>query len=317
MKIEAWPMKRYAAIVISLLSVVGLVTGVVAGMRRAHGMEVRLNKRDLPRHGIHIITSADPLFEVTAANYFKDKSNKSFESLKPFSVFIKNSGNKSVVAYALMWQIVKPDGRILTNTNSYSEPGVLMGDLIPADPRFKHTQTLEPDAVKCLSWSGPINAETQDRLGGGGVSQSKQGQTFQETDSDMTRSELSTELSEATDMTVSIDGVFFDDGTFIGPNVTGFFERIQAIVNAKVDLLHDVALASERGEVDRALESISEKSLAEDVTITTTSTPDDYYKYYGKLFAIEISGMKAAYGKERLVAHLVNSHNRARPLLRK
>src|SRR5204862_7978389 len=100
-----------------------MVTAVFAGSRRATpGMQVRFNKRDLPKHGVNIITSADPSFAATASKYFK---NKSPEILKPFSVFIKNSGNRLIVGYALTWQFARTDGKVITQTIHYSEPGIL------------------------------------------------------------------------------------------------------------------------------------------------------------------------------------------------
>ena len=64
-------MKRYAAIVIFLLAMVGMVTVVFAGFRRAApGMQVRFNKRDFPGYGVHIITPVDPSFDSTVLTHF-------------------------------------------------------------------------------------------------------------------------------------------------------------------------------------------------------------------------------------------------------
>ena len=131
------------------------------------------------------------------------------------------------------------------------------------------------------------------------------------------RSQLTSELSQATDLTVSLDGVFFDDGTFVGPNSTGFFERINAIVSAKLDLLSDVARANEQGDTDLVLDGIIAKSSEPDTGATAGSSPEQYYKEYTKLFATEIRNMKQAYGKEKLVAYLVELHKRPHPVLKK
>lgn len=309
-------MKRYAAIVFSLLAVVGLVTGVVANIRREQAMQVRFNKRDLPRHGVHLITSADPQFELTASNYFKNRSMNSSENLQPFSVFIKNSGDKSIVAYMLVWQLVKSNGQVRTNTTAYAEPGILMGNRIPSSPSFKHTLAIEPNAVRCFSWSAPIGEE-EVPLGGAEVIQSKRSEDLRANEPAAIRAQLTVELSEATDVTISLDGVFFDDGTFVGPNTTGYFGQIQAMVNAKLDLVRDVAIAREQGKVDEAFDAIEVKSLAPNLSITSEFSPDDYYNYYMKIFAREMTDMKGAQGKERLAAYLENLHKQSRPSLRK
>lgn len=310
-------MKKYAAIVFSLFALVGMVTAGFARIRRAEGMEVQFNKRDFPEHGVHIITSVDPSFEALASGYFKAKAKNIPESLNPFSVFIKNSGNKTVVAYALRWQMVRADGQVIQNTTSYSEPGVLMGNEMPNNPAFKHIDAIEPGAVRCFSWDSPIREDTSQPLGGGDAPVSGKLSPNQFKDPIARRDNIRAELSLATDLTVSLDGVFFDDGTFIGPNITGFFERIQSVVNAKVDLLREIEIASQTGTVEQAIENITVKSKGPDVVLAMNSSAEDYYNCYTKLFATEIANMTGAYDKQGLVAHLVNSYKRRRTLLRK
>ena len=214
-------------------------------------MHVRFSKRDLPKQEVHIITSADPSFESTASTYFKNQSKSSNEELKPFSIFIKNSAKRTVVAYMLVWQLIRADGKILTNRTAYSEPAMLMGEKMPNDPRFKHTQAIEPSGVRCFSWSAPIGEGLLVSLGDGHELGSEQ---LQKSQGDAAvRVALTNELAQATDLTVSIDGLFFDDGTFIGPNTTGFFERMQAIVNAKLDLVRDITEAASEGKGGRSI----------------------------------------------------------------
>jgi hypothetical protein len=307
-------MKRYGAIVISLLAVVGLVTGVSGSLRKGQPMQVRFNKRDLPKHGLHIITSADPNFDALASNYFKNRSAASNESLKPLSVFIQNRGSRMVVAYVLEWRMLRTDGQVLTNTNSYSEPGILMGHEMPTDPRFKHTQAIEPNEIRAFTWSTAVNPEGASRLGSSNTSPSPLAQVPQ---ADALRAQLDDELSGATDLTVSLDGVFFEDGEFVGPNATGFFERTQALVSAKLDLIRDIAMANENGKLDQAFEVVASKYLSPAVTLTPESTPAEYYKYYTRLFAEEITNMESVYGKQRLATYLTNQQKRARSLFKK
>lgn len=305
-------MKRYAISTVFLLAVVGVITGVFAAIRRDQEMAVRLNKRDLPRQGVHLITLADPQFEQTASSYFKNRPPELFQN--PSSVFIKNSGDKSIVAYMLVWQLVTSDGQIRTNRTAYSEPGVLMGNPKPLDPSFKHTRAIEPNGLKCFSWAAAIDAEGPSIGGGDAMTKSPH---LALDDPSSIRAARNLELAEATSLTVSIDGIFFEDGTFIGPNTTGYFERVQAMVNAKLDLLRHVATASEKGLGNEALDGIEAKGIAPAVTLTSESSADDYYKHYSKMFASEITQMRKAYGIQRLAEHLVNAYQQPRPALKK
>jgi len=312
MSVEAGPIKRYAAIVISLLAVIGMVTAVFAGIRRATpGMQVRFNKRDLPEHGVHIITPVDASFDDLVTKYFK---NKSSETLKPFSVFIQNSDSRMVVAYALTWEFAKKDGKITSQTVGYSEPGILMGNEMPKDPAFRHKTAIEPGGVRCFSWNSQIEQDAVENSESS-VSPLARQQTQENRASEVWAS-LESELSQATDVTVSVDGVVFEDGTFVGSNLI-FFQQLQAIVNAKVDLLREIALASQRGNIDQAFESITAKSMVPDVVLGSEFSADNYYLYFRKIYAAELTNMTSAYGKEKLVPSLVKSYSRARPILRK
>lgn len=288
-------MKRYGTIVIGLLIVVGMVTAVFAGIRKATpGVQVRFNKRDFPEHGVHLVTPVDLSFDQTVSEYFK---NKSPETFKPFSVFIQNSGDKMIAAYALTWEFAKKDGKLMSNTVGYSEPGILMGDEMPKD--LIHTTAITPNSVRCFSWGSQIQ-QTEDP----------------EKNSSEVRARLTSELSQATDVTVSLEGVVFDDGTYVGPS-TMFFEQMQAIINAKVDLLREIELASKENKVDQVLELISAESMAPDVAMASEFSIEAYYRHFRKLYASEMTNMTRAHGKEAMVQHLVRSSRRAHPVLRK
>jgi hypothetical protein len=304
-------MKRNAAIVISLLAVVGMVTAVIASIREATpGVQVRFNKLDFPEYGVQLITPLDPSFDTAVSKHFR---NRDPQTLKPFSVFIHNSGTKTLVAYALTWKFVRQDGGVIDNTIGYSEPGILMGDDIPEG--FKHTTAIVPGAVKCFSWLSQIEGDADDASLETNRSALHQSQETQKGSIEIRR-RLESELSQATDLTVSLDGIVFDDGTFVGSNVV-FLQQLQAVVNAKVDLLREIAQASQRGKIDEALESIAAKSQEPDVVFSSEFKADDYYRHYRKLYAFEMSNMSRADGKEKLVPHLVKTYQRARPILRK
>src|SRR5205814_413208 len=128
--------------------------------------------------------------------------------------------------------------------------------------------------------------------------------------------QLTTQLSQASDIAVSLDGLVFEDGTFIGSNDM-FFQQLQAMVNAKVDLFRELAAGADKGNIDQAIESIEAASQAPDITFSEQFLPDEYYKYFRKLYATEISGMIRSFGKIRAVPHFLNSYHRARPVLRK
>lgn len=262
-------------------------------------MPVRFNTRDFPEHGVLIITPVDPSFDDTAQKYFKDKPP---ETLQPFSVFIKNTGKKLVLGYALTWEMKDSDGKvIIRNTVAYTEPGVLLGNEIPKD--LKHTTAIEPNSFRCFNWNSKIEPDQATHLG--------------TSESDAIRNVLALQLAKASDVLVSLDGVFFEDATFVGPNETGFIDQMQAMLQAKSDLLDEVARANDRGDVDHAFDSISAYSSEPDVVFSSTFSADEWYRYFRKVYASEMNNKRKAYGKDKLLPELLKSQRNAMKKLRK
>lgn len=294
-------MKRYFVIVGALVAVIGMITAVFATIRRGDWeMPILFHKRDLPDDGVRIITPLDPSFDAEALKYFKKRSP---ETLKPFSVFIENSSTKTLVAYTLTWRFAKHDGQITSNTVGYSEPGVLMGDPVYEGPYVQHTVPIKPNGVRCFTWNSQILEDDS----------TEPQRTSQQA---ALRQMLFAELGKATDVTVTVDGAVFDDGTFVGSNLV-FFQQMQGVVNAKLDLLQEIADASERGKPDEAFKSIKAKSEEPDVPISQKFSAEEYYRSYRKMFAAEIIAMADEHGKEKVARHLVNARKRSRKVVQK
>jgi len=54
------------------------------------------------------------------------------------------------------------------------------------------------------------------------------------------------QLSESVKVIVSIDGVLFADGTFVGPDSQGYFGSLKAEIDARRDLVEEIASGVER-----------------------------------------------------------------------
>jgi len=70
---------------------VGIFSGF-AGSRSARPMSVRMHIKDLPQHGLRLITPSDPRFDDRLQKEFKGESNEVVDTLRPFSVFFENKG---------------------------------------------------------------------------------------------------------------------------------------------------------------------------------------------------------------------------------
>jgi len=124
------------------------------------------------------------------------------------------------------------------------------------------------------------------------------------------------ELREYVEIRVSVDGAFFDDGTFVGPDTTHFFSKVQASVDAKRDLLEEMSFAREHGlSLSRVFKNVQEVASSPDVS--SFSTQADHYNYHKKIYAQEVLRIRQTVGDERALAQAVRSLRRPWPKLHK
>jgi hypothetical protein len=279
--------------------------------------QIRVNKRDFPEHKVHLITPQDPSFDANVRRHFK---NKTAEDLGPFSVFIQNSGSKMILAYALTWKIVRQDGQVITKSHGYSEPELLMGNEEARTRGAKHTTAIEKDDIKCFGWDSQIPPDDEDASANQGASISKSAgkapNAALQNDPVRLRALLAAQLTDATDITVSLDAVVFEDGTCIGSNSL-FFQQLQAAINAKVDLIRELGEGVQAKKSDEALASIEAASEAPDVEFSKDFSADDYYRFYRKLYAAEITGLTHSFGKVNALPHFLRWYRANRPTLKK
>lgn len=145
-------MRKFSATIPITVGLLGLVILILAynWTRSVHAMSVSFNVKDLEE--LRIIGPHDPSFDGLLSTYFKESSREGFEDLKPFSVFVKNTSSRSVVAYVLRWELARRDGRVITNFSAYAQPGILLGSPIAAS--YPSGSSLSSDRIRCDSSPG-------------------------------------------------------------------------------------------------------------------------------------------------------------------
>ena len=306
-------------IALGLLTLATLITAY-HWTRSVHAMNLRFNVKDL--QGLKIISPLDPSFDGLVVSHFKGDAKPGLEELKPFSVFVKNTSAQSVVAYVLKWELVRTDGRTITNFTAYAQPGVLMGNVSAGSTQAEAGHIIKPDSMRLFSWDSPLDPGHDSSIGvraGGSANPppNEIGVKSKEAASKVL-SELKSQLTQATSITVSIDGAFFEDGTFVGANSSGYFEQIKAQVDARMDLLEEVASAlAQQADIDKVLDSIASRTYVSIRPAYLESKPEDLYSFYAGLFAREIASLRSTYGSQRAAAYLADQQARQRPTLKK
>lgn len=213
---------------------------------------------NLQKYGVEIVGSSNSRFDIELRRLIGD-SNQDLAPLinvaKPFSVIIINNSKKDVVGCSLKWEMSTPQG-IKVFPQIQSTPGELMG-MKPVDPNIKgRTSLISAGHVKLFSFDNNID---QIFIKAKMTRYYKQRLTL----TDLYLSENALReiddgkkrlLNAFSHISVSIDGIFFSDGTFVGSDSFFYFDSMRGRIEAHYDL---ISLLSE---------SPSEATLSEAVT---------------------------------------------------
>ena len=119
-------------------------------------------------------------------------------------------------------------------------------------------------------------------------------------------------------MTVTADGIFFDDGTFIGPDANNFFAKVKTQMDARYEVLQGVQSDLKSGknptEVFRGLEQIRDR---ERHLSGGEMTMNELRSFYHSMFAQDVLGMKEMWGVDGAIANVQRQLSRPWVKLRK
>lgn len=220
-------------------------------------MKNLLVRNDLEKYGIEVIASTDASFNSDLKQYIgRDDSLVSLvESARPFTIFIKNNSLKEIVGVSLRWTFSGLNGENFEIPQNEANPGRLMG-LKPLDPTMVgKTSLINNKAMKFFTYFNDIVgnnvAFANMRFKNPSInypynfySQNSQSDIYN------LNSQKESILSRYNDFSVSVDGIVFDDGTFIGADQNFFFDMLRGDMQARKDILKDLADAKLSGKKD-------------------------------------------------------------------
>jgi len=299
---------KNSIITVLLLIATGLAitTGFTKKEKNLQLTNIQINIKDIPEHGLSIIGPADPSFNKIVMSLTQGKQNAVIGALRPYSVFIKNTGSKTVVAYTLKWEILKADGTAKVQTRDYITLWKLMG-ITSSD---KDGYMLEPNSAIFVS---PANIEP--------LKASKTRDLNEDSlTPDMTAylDKLSMELAQCINITVELDGVFFEDGTFVGQDSTEFFAKVEAKRNAKRDLILEIKQELRRGKTKQeALIHVDELANSPELRLNSKSTPTDYYNKNKRDVAATLFQLRKSVNDDKAIELILQQMREPLPELRK
>jgi hypothetical protein len=292
------------------VSVLFLVIAVAMTSRAVHA-QVSMTVTGLPDKGLILIGPADPRFDKLLKGLLGDETTPELDALRPYSVILHNNSSQTVVAYALRWEYTRPTGKRVHVDLSDGQITRLMDGATRKTPTEydKVGPGIDPH-----SWA-VATPPTVLKTSSGARDRAKDAnyQDFLQ--------KLVTRFGQGQDVSITLDGAFFEDGSFVGPNKTHLFENFTTEVLAKQNFVQQVVVAAQQGrsmdDVARELraslpDSPAKPTLASDGTIRGD---EQYYRYeYASRFLsiYRNAGQESALGWAK--SHLIQNPPKLRNL---
>jgi hypothetical protein len=214
-------------------------------------MTFQLSLKDLPEHGIQVMLPTDPGFDEKFLRFVKNQPEDVRECIRPLSAIVHNRSKRVIVGIRLLWEILKPDGRVLKLPVGSFNPAAFMYLGRPEFLRNLGASVILPGHSVLLSAGGSAGEDQDLRLDLALLSFHGSQEDSAKFRAELSRgnqleafklSQKSTIglLRDASGVTVSVDGVLFEDGTFVGDDQTGLFSEAKAYFDAEHDLAKEV-----------------------------------------------------------------------------
>jgi len=308
-------MKRLTLIILFLIASVIVTAGVLWTSRSVKAVTVQINVKDFPEHGITIIGPSHQDFDSLMISYLRRRPHLSASALKPFSIFITNNSDRIIVAYRLRWELTTAEGATITKTSAQASTWMLRDSAASKNKTLVDNEKslIRPKTTLFFSLAAnPEPLEDSDSSNAGLnifllPQKNVSPQQPQDSDQEALLKRLNDELRQYTSVTISIDGMFFDDGAFIGLDSTGYFNDIDAQINAERDVQRMIAGGKRLGKTDeQVFTDLGDLMRGPEVSIDINSTPADYYYYYKRMFVKSYLRNITPISRKRVIERLVH-----------
>jgi hypothetical protein len=225
-------------------------------MSGAAEVKAQIQAIGLPGEGIALLSAHDADFGQAL-----DKVSPGLRSRADFaphvaqSVMIVNRSSHAIAGYALQWQITTRQGNVLTHNQEFLEPpafdvghrlhyGILPHTLVLVTPYFAWNETMLKGLEKATSTT---------KIPDEGLSQ---------------------KLENAASVSVSLDGVFYEDGEFVGADHSLFFEHTRHQLEAQRQIAEFLSRALSEGQSPESLATALTAKVNAGADINAMTTDD-------------------------------------------
>lgn len=279
---------------LSFLLLVIFAASNMGGVRAQTPMQIT----GIPEKGLVLMGANDPLFPSMANAILNGRDDLLYNTFHPYSTILWNKTGKTVVEYCMRWEFTKPDGKRVAWDMSYGDTmGLLDGSMPKAGALIgKLSAIIRPGESMVVTPKSQLGRNSQVTPPGrpqiGAYIAGLQSQL--------------NVLRSGSDLTISLDGAFFDDGTFVGADQSGFFNRFKAQVTAKQDVMNEVLDGVAKGQ---SVESITDQLRASvppsggllERTLQQ-ATPADWYQFFRSRDVSSFLSTRTMHGDDKAVS---------------
>jgi hypothetical protein len=278
--------------------------------RNASPMLKVQNAQSLAQYNIFIVDQSDPSFDGLFTALVKVPPDLA-PDVKQFSVFITNNSDRAVAAYLVRWEFVQADGRIVPSSQAYARLRSLDGSAQSEPPALAaHSSRLVSQINEIETRTAPATYIGDHNLPADKQATIKSGTT-------QSLSALQNQLKTSASWSASLDSILFTDGTFAGPDTSGYFDRLKAQFDGRADFLQELSaiLANPSANQAQAYADIFSRAKnvpnAEHPRLAGLAATD-YYNRSRAFLAREIITRQANQGDQQTIDYIKSESSRPR-----
>lgn len=253
---------------------------------------VKYEINDLSQHGISLIAPSDPTFT-------KGKNIR----FNPYSVILKNNSSRPVVGYSISWECFDATIDSVQEDRSYgSRLSNMLGVVFLYGEESDRRAILDRiDGVVRPDSTWLISDDSDARPISGAV---------EEVNAAFDDAAYAEIRAACPIMTVTLDGVFFDDGTFVGPDATNFFAEVKTQIDTRYEIYlgvrNELKSGKNPGEVFKGLEEIRDQEETHAGSVPhypdrSEVTLNQVRLFYRNMSARDVLGMREVWGPDRAI----------------
>ena len=234
--------------------------------------------KDLSEIGVSIVSPDDPAFSSLLTSYFQGENKEAAQTLSDVSCFIKNDTDKFIIGYVVKWDMLTTDGKVRTRNWHYLASDVLLGRPLEGLRGVIHPHSLGFVSAAPL---GEINTS--------------QGVQTPQSNLKEHAQKIREGIAPFTNITISLDNILLDDGTFAGPDTSNSYLKIKARVEGRRDLLAEFENNTHKSS-GLAFDRLKQIANGPKVKRNPEDAPIDSYNFQQQRSATELLRMRDALG---------------------